>query len=249
MLLPLNAPAVGTRKQHQTSSSCHACLLRLQGYWAKPPHKMVALEAEDLKARVTSAPAPLGSSPSKKKRGPAEELTCAGIVIDPDVARMADAHEGARGVNAHGVLPAVVLPFGALINIWKEGRERERGGRGGTKAGWDMDCCHISIIWICECKVPVLFSDFNPSHSKVSIGSVMSWPLIDLHIQVRRIFVRRLQTPSCADQTILFISILHWSLMPHASSSSLLINLDALLIFQTSLAEWHSHATASSTEF
>lgn len=57
----------------------------------------------------------------------AQELTCAGIVIDPDVARMADAHEGARGVNAHGVLPAVVLPFGALINIWREGREKERG--------------------------------------------------------------------------------------------------------------------------
>lgn len=59
---------------------------------------------------------------------PAEELTCAGIVIDPDVARMADAHEGARGVNAHGVLPAVVLPFSTLINIWREGREKERGG-------------------------------------------------------------------------------------------------------------------------
>lgn len=54
----------------------------------------------------------------------AQELTCAGIVIDPDVARTADAHEGARGVNAHGVLPAVVLPFSALINIWREGRER-----------------------------------------------------------------------------------------------------------------------------
>ena len=48
---------------------------------------------------------------------PAEELTCAGIVIDPDVTCMADAHEGARSVNAHGVLPAVVLPFSALINI------------------------------------------------------------------------------------------------------------------------------------
>lgn len=45
------------------------------------------------------------------------QLTCAGIVIDPDVARMADAHEGAGGVNAHGVLPAVVLPLSALINI------------------------------------------------------------------------------------------------------------------------------------
>lgn len=148
--------------------------------------------------------------PVKKKKGPAEQLTCAGIVIDPDVARMADAHEGARGVNAHGVLPAVVLPFGALINIWKEGREN---GGGGTKAGWDVDCCHISIIWICE--VRVSFSDFNPSHSKVSIGSVVSWILIDLHVQVRKTFVRRLRTPSGADQTIFFISILHWK--PHAS--------------------------------
>lgn len=49
--------------------------------------------------------------------GPAEELTCAGIVVDPDITRMADAHEGARGVNAHGVLPTVVLSFSALINI------------------------------------------------------------------------------------------------------------------------------------
>lgn len=46
-----------------------------------------------------------------------QELTCAGIVIDPDVARMADAHEGAGGVNTHGVLPAVVLPFSTLVNI------------------------------------------------------------------------------------------------------------------------------------
>lgn len=74
----------------------------------------------------------------------AQELTCAGIVIDPDVARMADAHEGARGVNAHGVLPAVVLPFSALINIWREGRER------GDKAGLAVDYCHISITWICK---------------------------------------------------------------------------------------------------
>lgn len=48
---------------------------------------------------------------------PEKELTCAGIVIDPDVASVADAHEGSRGVNAHGVLSAVVLSFSALINI------------------------------------------------------------------------------------------------------------------------------------
>lgn len=50
-------------------------------------------------------------------RGAAPRLTCAGVVIDPDVARMADAHEGAGGVDAHGVLPAVVLPLSALIDI------------------------------------------------------------------------------------------------------------------------------------
>jgi len=48
---------------------------------------------------------------------PEEELTCAGIVIDPDVACVADAHEGTRGVNTHGVLSAVVLPFSTLVNI------------------------------------------------------------------------------------------------------------------------------------
>lgn len=44
-------------------------------------------------------------------------LTCAGVIIDPDVARVADAHEGARGVDTHGVLTTVVFPLGALINI------------------------------------------------------------------------------------------------------------------------------------
>lgn len=44
-------------------------------------------------------------------------LTCAGIVIDPDVACMADAHEGAGGVNTHGVLSAVVLPLSTLVDI------------------------------------------------------------------------------------------------------------------------------------
>lgn len=44
-------------------------------------------------------------------------FTCAGIVVDPDVARMADAHEGAGGVNAHGVLSAVVLPLSTLVDI------------------------------------------------------------------------------------------------------------------------------------
>lgn len=72
---------------------------------------MVAPEAEAHRA-VSAFPTCV--SPVKRA---AEELTCAGIVIDPDVARMADAHEGARGINTHGVLPAVVLPLSALINI------------------------------------------------------------------------------------------------------------------------------------
>lgn len=73
---------------------------------------------------------------------PAAELTCAGIVIDPDVARMADAHEGARGVNAHGILPAVVLPFSTLINIWEKG---ERRGERENKAVLDVDCYHMQL--------------------------------------------------------------------------------------------------------
>lgn len=49
--------------------------------------------------------------------GSTEGLTCAGIVIDPDVAGVADAHEGAWGVNTHGVLSAVVLPLSTLVDI------------------------------------------------------------------------------------------------------------------------------------
>lgn len=54
---------------------------------------------------------------------PAETLVmfCAGIVVDPDVTCVADAHEGAGGVNTHGVLSAVVLPFSTLINIFTIG--------------------------------------------------------------------------------------------------------------------------------
>jgi len=59
--------------------------------------------------------------------GGAWALTCTGVVIDPDVARVADAHEGAGRVHAHGVLPAVVLPLGALVDIW-DGREEGEGG-------------------------------------------------------------------------------------------------------------------------
>lgn len=56
-------------------------------------------------------------TPFQPVRGSTEGLTCAGIVIDPDVACMADAHEGAGGVNTHGVLSAVVLPLSTLVNI------------------------------------------------------------------------------------------------------------------------------------
>lgn len=43
---------------------------------------------------------------------------------------MANAHEGARRVDAHGVLPAVVLPLGTLVDIWKgSGEEEENRGQ------------------------------------------------------------------------------------------------------------------------
>lgn len=38
---------------------------------------------------------------------------------------MANAHEGARRVDAHGVFPAVVLSLGALVDIWEGGGEVE----------------------------------------------------------------------------------------------------------------------------
>lgn len=37
---------------------------------------------------------------------------------------MANAHEGARRVDAHGVLPAVVLPLGTLVDICKWKRKK-----------------------------------------------------------------------------------------------------------------------------
>lgn len=42
---------------------------------------------------------------------------CAGIVIDPDVSSVADAHEGSWSIDTHGVLSAVVLSLSTLINI------------------------------------------------------------------------------------------------------------------------------------
>ena len=65
------------------------------------------------------------------RRGEVWALTCTGVVIDPDVARVADAHEGAGCVHTHGVLPAVVFPLGALVDIWTEGRSAEKGGMKG----------------------------------------------------------------------------------------------------------------------
>lgn len=65
--------------------------------------------------------------------GPSERselgFTCAGIVVDPDVARVADAHEGAGGVDAHGVLSAVVLPLCTLVDIWGDRKQK-------TTLGW-----------------------------------------------------------------------------------------------------------------
>ena len=64
-------------------------------------------------------------------------LTCTGVVIDPDVARVADAHEGAGCVHTHCVLAAVVFPLGALVDIWTEGRSAEKGEmKGLSHSAW-----------------------------------------------------------------------------------------------------------------
>lgn len=70
-------------------------------------------DAESLSIWTESLPLQHNSQSKRLESG----LTCAGIVVDPDVARMADAHEGAGGVNAHGVLSAVVLPLSTLVDI------------------------------------------------------------------------------------------------------------------------------------
>lgn len=46
---------------------------------------------------------------------------------------MADAHEGTGCVDAHGVLPAVVLPLGTLVDIWKEAKERRSQQESGVR--------------------------------------------------------------------------------------------------------------------
>lgn len=49
-----------------------------------------------------------------------EELTCAGVVVDADVAGEADAQEGAGCVDAHCVLPTVVLALRTLVHICRK---------------------------------------------------------------------------------------------------------------------------------
>ncbi len=44
-------------------------------------------------------------------------LTCAGVIINPDIAGVADTHKGAGCVHTHRVLPAVVFPLRTLIDI------------------------------------------------------------------------------------------------------------------------------------
>lgn len=48
---------------------------------------------------------------------------------------MANAHEGTRRVDAHGVLPTVVLPLGTLVDIWKrsEGDGEENRSQGSRR--------------------------------------------------------------------------------------------------------------------
>lgn len=48
---------------------------------------------------------------------------------------MADAHEGAGRVDAHGVLPAVVLPLGTLVDIWKGSEGEEEVSRSQVSQG------------------------------------------------------------------------------------------------------------------
>jgi hypothetical protein len=61
-----------------------------------------------------------------------KELTCAGVVIDPDVSPVTDAHEGSGGVDTHSVLPAVVLPLRTLVDIYSE----EIGRTGWAGHAW-----------------------------------------------------------------------------------------------------------------
>lgn len=94
------------------------------------------------RGRQKTVLSPLDCNPPKRS---AEELTCAGIVINPDVARMADAHEGAGGVNTHGVLPAVVLPLSALVNIWGENKRETRENKEGLYVVLLYGCNQVQL--------------------------------------------------------------------------------------------------------
>lgn len=52
-------------------------------------------------------------------------LTCAGVIINPDIAGVADTHKGAGCVHTHRVLPAVVFPLRTLINICNHSKTQD----------------------------------------------------------------------------------------------------------------------------
>lgn len=52
-------------------------------------------------------------------------LTCAGVIINADIAAVADTHKGAGCVHTHCVLPAVVFPLRTLIDICKHSRTQD----------------------------------------------------------------------------------------------------------------------------
>ena len=64
------------------------------------------------------------------QKGQQRSSTCAGIVINPDVTSMADAHEGAGGINTHGVLPAGSASLQRTHQYLEEKRGRRREGEG-----------------------------------------------------------------------------------------------------------------------
>ena len=53
-------------------------------------------------------------------------VTCARVVVDPDVPSFADTHERTRSVHTHGVLTAVMAPFCTLVDVYK--------GKGGQRS-------------------------------------------------------------------------------------------------------------------
>lgn len=52
-------------------------------------------------------------------------LTCARVIINPDIAGVADTHKGAGCVHTYRVLSAVVFPLRTLIDICNHSRTKD----------------------------------------------------------------------------------------------------------------------------